>query len=45
MNLCSLYYNREQRFYARGMERKMSRYEFPIALALGTVVSFVICFI
>ncbi len=44
MNLCSLYYNCEQRFYARGQERKMTRIEFSIAFALSTVASFVIFF-
>ncbi len=44
MNFCSIYYNHEQRFYARGQERKMARYEFPIAFALSTIASFVIFF-
>jgi len=44
VNLCSLYYNCEQRFYARGQEQKMARIEFSIAFTLSTIASFLIFF-
>ena len=44
MNLCSTYYVREQRFYARGQEQKMARIEFSIAFTLSIIASFLIFF-
>ena len=44
VNLCSLYYNCEQRFYTRRSGVKMARIEFSIAFTLSTIASFLIFF-